>query len=56
MNEEQWMIKYISYLRKHGGLSFQQARDAYKAGEEGFDMENDDPEDCAQEELSYYRD
>jgi len=53
MNQEEWHKRYIAHLQKRGGLTRTEAEDTLKAGTGEHDY-NDDPEDAANEEMSYW--
>ena len=55
MDREKWHQKYIRTLMEQGGLSYGGAVDCLSAGMGDYDY-NDDPEDAALTEISYWSD
>lgn len=53
MDTDQWHDRYKKRLMDVGGLSDSEAQDSLKAGLGEYDH-NDTPEDCADEEMSYW--
>ena len=49
----EWHERYIKRLEEGGDLSRPEAEDALNAGIGEYDY-NDSPEDCADEEISYW--
>lgn len=53
MDINEWHERYIKYLQKRANLTRGMAEDTLKAGMGEHDY-NENPEDCAEEELSYW--
>lgn len=52
LNKEQWMDRFIAYMMKHSNSEYWQAEES---ADVAWDMSDDeDPEECAAEELSYW--
>ena len=48
----EWKVRYVNYWIKMG-FGFTIGFEAYMAGKDDFDY-NENPEDCAEEDFSYY--
>lgn len=55
MTKEDWHTRYIARLVTKGQFTYREAKDILQAGIGEYDYD-DDPEDAADEEMSYWTD
>ena len=56
MNKDAWQEQYIERLVTKGKMTYREAHDVLQAGMREYDYDDDDPEDSADEEMSYWSD